>query len=227
MPFTVWGVREMVGATVLFVVLSVLLVFLAGWTGLPSLSWIIVPLGLVWLWVFWFFRDPERVVPAEPGVIVSPADGTVTHLDEAEEADFIGGAARRCSIFLSVFSVHVNRAPLSGEAAYLKFRKGEYFDARREESLTKNENQDLGIVSDEPGMPARALVRQSSGAVARRIVCPVELGAKLARGQRYGMIKFGSRTTLYLSTDKTIEWRVKIGDSVKGGETVLAVVKDA
>ncbi len=225
MPLTAWGAREMLGAVVLFIALCLGIGWLAHHTGINAWYWLVVPLAVILVWVFFFFRDPHRVTPSEPGLIVSPADGTITHLDTAAEPEFIGGTALRCSIFLSIFNVHLNRAPLSGKIAFMKFRPGKFFDARLEESLTKNQNQDIGIVSDEPGMPEKALVRQSTGAIARTIVCPVKEGQPLARGERYGMIKFGSRTTLLLSPDKKIEWRVKIGDAVKAGETVLAVVK--
>jgi phosphatidylserine decarboxylase len=185
---------------------------------------LLIPLALALAWLFWFFRDPVRTVPAGPGLIVSPADGVVTHLDLAEEPDFIGGEAQRCSIFLSIFDVHLNRAPLAGEAVYSRFRKGEFHDARSAEALEENQNHDLGIIPSEPGMPEKALVRQSAGAIARRIVCPVEIGSALARGERYGMIKFGSRTTLMLSGGAGVEWLVKKGEKVKAGETALARV---
>ncbi len=226
MPFTAWGTREILASGGIFIVLSVVLHLVARATGLYALQWLIVPLLLVMCWVLWFFRDPSRTIPVEEGVIVSPADGTVTHLDTADEPDFIAGQANRCSIFLSIFNVHLNRAPTAGTVEFVKHRPGEFFDARLEESLTKNENQDVGLRTTEPGMPAKVLVRQSTGAVARRIVCPVTTGQTLARGECYGMIKFGSRTTLFLSQDSEIEWCVSVGDTVKAGETVLAIIKN-
>lgn len=185
----------------------------------------LIPLAVAFGWVLWFFRDPPRSIPAEPGVIVSPADGTITHIDTADEPGYVGGTAARCSIFLSIFSVHINRAPAPGKIEYVKFTPGAFFDARREESLVKNQNQDIGLAISEPGLPSRMVVRQSTGAIARNIVCPVREGMSLRRGEKYGMIKFGSRTTLFLSRDAEIEWRVAVGDPVKAGETVLAVVK--
>jgi phosphatidylserine decarboxylase len=187
----------------------------------------LVPLALLFGWVLWFFRDPPRKVPAQPGVIVSPADGTITHLDFAPEPDYIGGDAARCSIFLSIFSVHINRAPAPGTIEFAKFRPGDFFDSRREESLVKNQNQDIGLAVSEAGLPGKMVVRQSTGAVARTIVCPVRKGMALRRGEKYGMIKFGSRTTLYLSRDVAVRWVVNVGDAVKAGETVLAVVDPA
>ncbi len=222
MPLTPYGAKEMAIGSGLFCLLTLGFVSLYRHYGSAWLMLPVVPLILLLGWVFWFFRDPERTVPAGPGLIVSPADGTITHLDEADEPDFIGARARRLSIFLSVFSVHLNRAPAPGKVQFLKFRPGAFFDARREESLVKNQNQDLGLEVEEAGLPSRMVVRQSTGAIARNIVCPVRLGNTLARGERYGMIKFGSRTTLFLSKDAEIEWLVKVGDAVKAGETVVA-----
>lgn len=181
-------------------------------------------LAILFAWVLWFFRDPPRQVPSGPGIIVSPADGVVTHLDTAAEPDYINGDALRCSIFLSIFDVHLNRAPAAGKVEFVRFRPGTFFDARREESLTKNQNQDIGIKSSEPDMPSKMVVRQSTGAIARRIVCPVSEGMDVRRGEKYGMIKFGSRTTLFLSRDAALEWKVAVGDTVKAGETILATV---
>ncbi len=222
MPLTSYGAKEIAIGAGVFCLLALADLSLYRHYGSDWLLLPLVPLVLLFAWVLWFFRDPERRVPKEAGVIVSPADGTVTHLDEADEPDFIAGRARRLSIFLSVFDVHLNRAPAPGRVEFLKFRPGGFFDARREESLVKNQNQDIGLVVEEKGLPGRMVVRQSTGAIARNIVCPVTQGTKLRRGQRYGMIKFGSRTTLFLSRDAEIEWLVKVGDTVKAGETIVA-----
>ncbi len=225
MPLTPWGAREVGISAAVFCVGAIVFISLSrqndSWWYLVPLA----PLALMFGWVLWFFRDPPRTVPATAGVIVSPADGTVTHLDVAAEPDYIRGDAARCSIFLSIFSVHINRAPAPGRIEFIKFRPGEFFDARREESLVKNQNQDMGLAVSEPGLPGKMVVRQSTGAIARTIVCPVREGMTLRRGEKYGMIKFGSRTTLFLSRDVDIEWKVSVGDAVKAGETVLAVVK--
>lgn len=227
MPLTPLGAREVgIGAAV-FCVGAIIFISLfrqsgSYWHLLP-----ILPLAVLFVWVLWFFRDPQRRIPAEAGVIVSPADGVVSHLDTTREEEYIGGDALRCSIFMSVFNVHINRSPAAGTVEFVKFRPGEFFDARREESLVKNQNQDTGIRTSEPGMPSKMVVRQSTGAIARTIVCPVREGMTLRRGEKYGMIKFGSRVTLMMSPDANIEWRVRVGDAVRGGETVLAVVKES
>ena len=222
MPLTSYGAREIAAGAGVFC-LSTLGVFsLYRHYGNAWLILSLAPIALLFAWVLWFFRDPEREVPGVAGVIVSPADGVVTHVDEADEPDFIGGRAGRLSIFLSIFDVHLNRAPAAGRIEFIKFRPGDFFDARREESLAKNQNQDIGLIVEEVGLPGRMVVRQSTGAIARNIVCPVLPGARLKRGQRYGMIKFGSRTTLFLSRDVEIVWLVKVGDAVKAGETIVA-----
>ncbi len=227
MPLTPLGSKEIGIAGGIFCLGTIIFLSLFQQSGS---WWYLLPvflLAVLFGWVIWFFRDPKRTIPAAAGLIVAPADGTVTHLDEAVEADFIGGKALRCSIFLSIFSVHINRAPAAGRIEFLRFRPGAFHDARSPESLDKNQNQDLGLQSSEAGMPARMVVRQSTGAIARRIICPVRTGMELRRGEKYGMIKFGSRTTLFLSPEAKIVWKVKIGDQVRAGETVLAVVAGA
>jgi phosphatidylserine decarboxylase len=227
MPLTPLGAREVGIGAVVFCVGAIICISLFRQSGSYWHLAPILPLAVLFAWVLWFFRDPPRRIPAEAGVIVSPADGVISHLDTTREDEYIGGEALRCSIFMSVFNVHINRAPSAGTVEFVKFRPGEFFDARREESLVKNQNQDMGIRTSEPGMPRKMVVRQSTGAIARTIVCPVREGMTLRRGEKYGMIKFGSRVTLLLSPDAAIEWRVNVGDSVKGGETILAVVKEA
>lgn len=222
MSLTRFGAREILIGAGAFVFLALALVMAAWRLESPAVLAPIPILALIFGWVLWFFRDPERKAPEEAGYVVSPADGVVTHLDDCEEPDFIGGRARRLSIFLSIFDVHLNRAPAAGRVIFRKSRPGAFFDARREESLAKNQNQDLGLAVEEPGLPAKMLVRQSAGAIARNIVCPVEPGRRLERGERYGMIKFGSRTTLFLSSDVEVEWLVRPGDRVRAGETAVA-----
>lgn len=227
MPLTPLGAREVAISAGVFCIGTIICISLfrqsdSYWYLAP-----ILPLAIVFAWVLMFFRDPQRTVPQQQGVVVSPADGTVTHLDTAPEPDYIGGDTARCSIFLSIFNVHINRAPAPGKIEFTRFRPGAFFDARREESLVKNQNQDIGIAVTEPGLPGKMVVRQSTGAIARTIVCPVTEGMSLRRGEKYGMIKFGSRTTLFMSRDAEIEWMVKVGDAVKAGETILAVVKPA
>lgn len=179
----------------------------------------LVPLVIL-IWIVSFFRDPERVTPGEAGLIISPADGVVSHIDEVEESDFIGGKAIRLSIFLSIFNVHLNRAPVAGRVIYSKYKKGEFVNAMRADSGHLNEYNDIGLEVDDSRMP-RILIRQIAGLIARRIVCEAKKGDSLSRGERYGMIKFSSRTSIYLPIDTPISWQVKVGDPVRAGATVL------
>ena len=189
-----------------------------GWAALPGL--------LLLGFMLSFFRDPERSLPAGEGSVLSPADGKVTEVEEVEAPPFLfpaggGGKALRVGIFLSVFDVHVNRSPLAGRVAHLEHADGKYLNALDPASSRENERQDLGLELEEGR--GRILIRQIAGAIARRIVCEAQMGQGLARGQRYGMIKFGSRTELYFPADR-VTVQVRPGDRVKGGESVIGVL---
>lgn len=173
-----------------------------------------IPLVLVWLEIVYFFRDPERVIPTEANIMVSPADGVVTHVETVDEPDF--GPALRISIFLSIFNVHVNRTPADASVVQVRYFPGQYLDARNPDSARRNEQLWVDL-TDAQGRPVR--VKQISGAIARRIVCWLKPGDKLTRGERFGMIKFGSRTDLLLPP--AAQAAVKVGDVVKGGTTIL------
>lgn len=173
-----------------------------------------------------FFRSPRRRIPADPALILSPADGVVKDVGEAElRQEPFDGRARRVGIFLSVLNVHVNRAPAAWKVLSKQYRPGRYLDARDPNCAKENEAMTLGGVAAADGLEFPMAVRQISGAIARRIVCPAEPGTELAKGRIYGMIKFGSRTELYLPDDDRIEILVKPGDPVKAGLTALARVK--
>jgi phosphatidylserine decarboxylase len=175
--------------------------------------------GLFGLFCFYFFRDPEADVPADPKAIVAPACGTVDVIDEVDEPLFMGGRCRRVSIFLSVFDVHVQRAPAAGRAALLKYTPGQFLNAMRTDSARFNENLFLGIESSEP--PGERLgVRLIAGLIARRIVPWVSSGDTLQRGERISLIQFGSRVELYLPLDMQVV--APLNSHVVGGETVIA-----
>jgi phosphatidylserine decarboxylase len=167
-----------------------------------------------------FFRDPERTPPAAPEVLASPADGTVADIERVATAEYVGEPALRIGIFLSVFDVHVNRTPTAGIVRYLRYQPGRFLDARDPRAGELNESNSLGL---EAG-GVKLLVRQVSGLIARRIVCPVPLETKLAKGERFGMIKFGSRTELYVPISAGADALVKVGQTVRGGETPIASV---
>ncbi|MCW8129730.1 MAG: phosphatidylserine decarboxylase family protein [Planctomycetota bacterium] len=168
--------------------------------------------------VLWFFRDPERTVPTDPQLLISPADGTVTDIVEVDEPGFLNTKAVRVGIFLSPFNVHVNRVPCDGMVAHLKYRAGEFLPAYNPKAPERNESFELGLLTL---FGDRVMVKQITGVLARRIVCAAKLGDHFARGQRYGMIKFGSRTELYVPADGGFGVNVKVGEKVVGGETVL------
>jgi phosphatidylserine decarboxylase len=174
--------------------------------------------GLI-LFCLWFFREPERKPPADPSLAVSPADGTVTLVDEVEEQQYFKRRMKRVSIFLSVFDVHVNRTPIAGEVLFTEGRGGLYLDARHPEASALNES--LFWVFGQKDQPEKAMaVKQITGAIARRIVPWAQLGETMVRGERFGMIRFGSRTDLYLPLDAEV--LVSVGQKTKGGETAVA-----
>jgi phosphatidylserine decarboxylase len=217
LPFARYGRAELAVATGGLLLFSGVLAFTWPWAAL-------VPLPLI-AFFFHFFRDPARRVPSEAGLIVAPADGRVTDIGVAEDAPFIEGASLRIGIFLSVFDVHVNRAPVDGRVAFRDYRRGRFLSALRYDACSR-ENECSSVGLDTGAVPGRrVLVRQIAGALAQRIVTDCRLGQRLERGERFGMIKFGSRTEIYLAGPDSLEVRVKVGDHVKGGETVLAVVR--
>lgn len=171
---------------------------------------------LLFLCTLAFFRDPERQIPADPNIIVAPADGTVMDIIEVDEKEVLKTKTRRIGIFLSVFDVHTNRAPIDSRIVYRQRRRGLFVDARRSDCSEKNESMTWGF--DNPR--GRVVVRQITGAIARRIVGWANVGDELKKGDRFGMIRFGSRTELYLPLDAEV--LVKVGDHVFGGATPIA-----
>lgn len=176
-------------------------------------AWYAAPPVLLALFVLWFFRDPERAIPVEPGAIVSPADGKVTAISPVE---FEGRPGTRVSIFLNVFDVHVNRSPIAGVIQRVEYRKGQFRNAMGEISSELNEQN---VVTVE-GEGQRVVFRQIAGILARRIVFNKRVGDVVRRGERVGLIKFGSRVDV--TFDSAAELTVKLGERVQGGSTVLA-----
>jgi phosphatidylserine decarboxylase len=193
---------------------SLLVVAVVVWLGTHWISLTAVPVLLA-AFFLWFFRDPERQIPTAPGVIVSPGDGKV---EEAEWIETTAGSRFRVSIFLSVFNVHVNRIPMSGKVTLMEYREGQFLNAMNAESAVLNE-QTLVVIED--GRHSVSF-KQIAGLLARRIVCNLEAGDVVQRGQRMGMIKFGSRVDVLMPAD--VESRVKVGDIVQGGSSILGVL---
>ena len=212
-PIAREGIREMTLATLVLGALAA-----AGY----YLFWpLAIPFVVVWIWTISFFRDPPRRRTYEAGDLCAPADGTVTEIAELDEHEDIGGPAIRVGIFLSLFNVHVNRAPCSGRVRFLSYRAGEFLDARHPESGQRNESNLVLLDTDEP-MPGPVVVRQVAGLVARRIICHATAKQPLAIGERFGLIKFGSRTELIIPRLAGTEILVSLGDSVRAGLTIMA-----
>jgi phosphatidylserine decarboxylase len=197
-----------------FILVPLVLAVLLAWTGWIRSSLL---LGLVTAFMAFFFRDPERVAPAVPGAILAPADGRVVDVRAAVNDPFVG-AAQAVSIFLSPLDVHVNRSPLAGLVVGVEYRPGAKLAAYRPEASERNERTTIAI----QGETARVVVRQIAGVLARRIVCRIRAGDKLASGERFGLIRFGSRTDLIVPASARL--RVRTGDRVLGGETVVGVL---
>ena len=214
--FTLRALREAaVPLLVLFVFFfAFVIAFLAGagWSLFGAALFLLLLVATVL-----FFRDPVRGGPDDPRAIVAPADGRVVAIDAEAAHEFLPGKARRVSIFLSVFDVHVQRAPIRGRIAVVQYRPGGHLDARDPDASTRNENRLVGMEAEDG---FRLVVRQIAGKIARRIVGWAGEGAWLLQGERLGMIRFGSRVDLFLPAEAEI--LVRMGEHVKGGETVLA-----
>lgn len=181
----------------------------------------VVPLVVLAWWVS-FFRNPRRAVPRESDAIVAPADGKVVDVTELEHYEFFDGPAVRIGIFLSIFNVHVNRAPRAGRVAAMHYKPGEFLDARNPDSAIRNEFMWIGFEDTErPGL--KFAVRQISGLLARRIVCALRPGQAVSRGAMFGMIKLGSRTELILPRD-AVRVEVQVGQVVRAGSSIVARV---
>jgi phosphatidylserine decarboxylase len=176
-------------------------------------------------WSLSFFRDPRREIPPDEKLLVAPADGTVRDVETVDEPQFIGGPALRIGIFLSVFNVHINRSPCDAKVEKITYRRGRFLNAMNPLAGKVNESNDVAMVRAKPPND-RLVVRQVSGAIARRIVCAARVGQPLAAGEPFGMIKFGSRTELYVPAGEYIECAVQIGDKVKAGITPLIRYRD-
>lgn len=182
--------------------------------------WLSLVFLVLFLFTIAFFRDPNRRVPADPNLIIAPADGGVRDIVELDEKEVLKTKARRVGIFLSIFDVHTNRAPIDGRIIYCEHHEGLCLDARDPDCPEKNEAMTWAFENPR----VTIVVRQLTGAIARRIVAWANVGDDLKRGERFGMIRFGSRTELYLPLDAEV--LVKTGDHVSGGATVIARLPD-
>jgi phosphatidylserine decarboxylase len=214
-PFARWGLAE------LQLMGSQLLAITVGLCFLPwpwSLS-ALVP-GVILALIVYFFRDPPRRVPTDPNLVIAPADGKVVEILHLPHDDFCDCPVVKIGIFLSIFNVHINRAPLASRVIELRYSPGQFLNALNPESAIHNENMWIGLETDD-APHRRYWVRQISGAIARRIVCDLRPGESLPAGHKFGMIKLGSRTELVLPADG-LEIAIKLGDKIKAGSTVIA-----
>lgn len=246
-PLTKYGLPQVVVFPAALIVAMIIVVVLGATAFLPA--WIVILaeaiLAAMLIWALMFFRDPERRCHSDVNLLLAPADGRITDIEQVAEQDFIQGPALRIGIFLSIFDVHINRSPCNAKVRRIVYKEGRYINAMNPKSGRINESNNIGLVRiDAP--EDKLFVRQISGAIARRIVCDTAEGRELAVGEKFGMIKFGSRTELYVpissyvSSDANPEtkltereqyasnhWRygikclVKIGDKVRAGLTPL------
>lgn len=226
LPFAREGLAELFVLSTLFFGGAALLsgVILSGVvTGVLSyIGWLLVlTLVLFGMEIVWFFRNPQRAIPAGEGVIVSPADGTFDTIEEIAHHEYIGGPAIEIGIFLSIFNVHINRMPVAGKIIKLAYRPGKCLNALRPESTRLNERLEVYLQMPEP-TNRPMLVQQITGAIARRIVCRLKPGDELTKGAQFGMIKLGSRTVIVFPQEEGLEILAKPGDKLKAGSTILA-----
>lgn len=217
-PLTRHGFREMLIGSAALVIVAIAL----GWAWWP-LALLVVP---VLIWLFAFFRDPERDIPGEQHVMVSPADGKVSDITDLDHHDLLNGPCVRIGIFLSVFNVHVNRSPCDGKVIDVQYRRGKFINAMSHGAASEqNESNTIVLADPDTGRPV-AVVKQIVGLIARRIVCTSSVGDVVKRGDRIGMIKFGSRTELYIPTHLKPVVKVQVGQTVRGGADVVAVLEN-
>jgi len=218
-PLTKYGLPQVV----VYPLCLALLMVVVGWAGAGRLElWALLGLegllGAALVWSLSFFRDPERPCPATDDILLAPADGRVTDIERIDQQQQLGGPAVRIGIFLSIFDVHINRAPCDAWVEQVIYRRGRFCNAKNPTSGRVNESNDIILVRrQEP--TDKLLLRQISGAIARRIVCAAAVGDELRMGQRLGMIKFGSRTELYVPAREDVRCLVRVGDKVKAGLT--------
>lgn len=179
-----------------------------------------VILALFTLFVIWFFRNPNRNIPNSYGLIVSPADGRIIEVKEELEERHLKKKAQKVSIFMSVFNVHINRIPCSGKVLSISYNPGKFISANKDKASLENE-QNAVLIETKEGR--RILFIQIAGLIARRIVCRLNPGNNVERGERFGLIRFGSRVDIFLPLD--VELKIKKGNKVKGGETIIGVMK--
>jgi phosphatidylserine decarboxylase len=196
-----------------FIILSLVTTVFVAFFGI---GWLTILFAFITFFIIWFFRNPERYFREEEKVLISPADGKVIKIEDVEVNGTISGRFKKISIFMNVFNVHVNRAPYSGKIETINYHEGKFISANLDKASLYNERNEVMIRAEDG---RRVWMVQIAGLIARRIVCWVNVGANIRRGERFGLIRFGSRVDVYLPEDSQIS--VKLRDKVKAGQTVL------
>lgn len=229
MVLTHYGRREWLGALLIAVILSAVSLWLARLSDISFFYFLPIFIFFVWLCIAAFFRDPRRDVPDQEDAFLSPADGTVKDITVVKAPEykelFQDKDVLKIGIFLSVFSVHLNRVPCDVTVKNVIYKEGKFYDARDSRATKENESNALLAEAHISGRSFPIVVRQISGAIAKRIVCPVNVGDSFKKGQRYGMIKFGSRTEIYMPSAQWINLKIKIGDKLKAAQSIVAEIK--
>lgn len=220
-PITKYGLPQVaVFPAIVIAIMAAVFIFTRPHLPTWALITIEVILLIVLIWVLAFFRDPVRQIPTDTNILISPADGLVSDIEEVDEQTAIGGKALRIGIFLNIFNVHINRTPCAVTIDQITYKEGKFINAMNPDCGKVNESNEIAMTRiHEPA--DKLLVRQISGAIARRIVCTAKKGDQYEAGEKFGMIKFGSRTELYLPIRDNAKLQVKIGDKVKAGQTIL------
>ena len=198
----------------LYLVILAVIMGLAYWVW----PWLVILPGILFLFVLFFFRNPNRAIPPDELSLVSPADGVVMDVERVFEDQFLNGESIRVRIFLSIFNVHVNRSPMAGEVVFRAYRPGKMIPAFKSHASELNEKNYVGIRNQH----LQILVTQVTGFIARRIVCWVNKGDNVTKGKRFGLIKFGSCTEIFVPTD--VEIKISPGDKVRGGVSIIGRV---
>lgn len=200
-----------------FIIFSLVITAVVAFLGI---CWLLVLAVLVSFFIVWFFRNPERCFPEEEKVVISPADGKVIKVENVGMNNTITGKFKKVSIFMNVFNVHVNRAPYNGKIEAINYHEGKFFSANLDKAASDNERNEIQIRTEEGSL---IWVVQIAGLIARRIVCWVKTGDSVKKGERFGLIRFGSRVDVYLPEDARIA--VKTGQKVRAGETPLGYLR--
>jgi phosphatidylserine decarboxylase len=196
-----------------FIIFSLVVTVFVAFFGI---SWLIILFAFITFFIIWFFRNPERYFQEEEKVLISPADGKVIKIEDVEVNGTVSGRFKKISIFMNVFNVHVNRAVYSGKIETINYLEGKFFSANLDKASLDNERNEIMIRSEDGHS---IWMVQIAGLIARRIVCWVNVGTTIKKGERFGLIRFGSRVDVYLPEDSQIS--VKLRDNVKAGQTVL------